>query len=271
MDNRPIGVFDSGLGGLTSLKELRRLMPGEDIVYFGDTGRVPYGTKGRDTIIKYTGQILRFMRGFDVKAVVAACNTVSAVAFGEDGVKSEVPLLGAVVPAAQAAARATKNGRIGILGTAATVRSGAYGKALRGIRPDAQIKSLACPLFVPLVESGHFAPGDKLALLAAEEYLAAFDGWGEDTMILGCTHYPVLRGVIGGVLGSGVTLIDSSREAAAAAQNFLSREGLLASKTTGGSCRFYVSDYSEDFARLAGILLEQPIEGNIERVDIEKY
>ena len=271
MDNRPIGVFDSGLGGLTALKELRRLMPNEDIVYFGDTGRVPYGTKGRETIIKYTWQILRFLSGFNVKAVLVACNTVSAVAFGDDGVKSDVPLLGAVVPAAQAAVKATKNGHIGILGTTATVRSGAYEKSMRALMPDARIKSRACPLLVPLVESGHFSKGDELALLAVKEYLADFDGWGEDTMILGCTHYPVLRGIIGGVLGNGVTLIDSSREAAAAADRLITGEGLRAGRTEEGCCRFYVSDYTEDFARLAGILLEQPLTGSVERVDIEKY
>lgn len=271
MDNRPIGVFDSGLGGLTAIKELQKLLPGEDIIYFGDTGRVPYGTKGRETIIKYSQQITRFLRSFDVKAIIIACNTVSAVAFDETACASSVPVIGVVAPAAQAALKATQNGRIGILGTAATVRSGSYEKAILSVSSEIVIKSRACPLFVPLVESGHFAKDDKIAELAAHEYLDEYLGWGADTVILGCTHYPILRGVIGHILGDGVTLIDSGREAAVAAAKAFEKDGLLSDKQSDGKSSFYVSDYTEDFTRLAGILLEHSLTGYVEKVDIEKY
>jgi glutamate racemase len=271
MDNRPIGVFDSGLGGLTAIKELEKLLPGEEVIYFGDTGRVPYGTKGRDTIIKYAAQIMRFLHGFDVKAVIIACNTVSSVAFEETASMSSVPVIGVVSPAAEAAVRATKNGRIGIIGTNATIRSGSYEKAILSASPDMQIRSRACPLFVPLVESGHFERGDRLAELAAHEYLDDFVGSGVDTVILGCTHYPILSGVIGDILGGGITLIDSGREAAMSAAKAFDKSDILSENKEGGRCSFYVSDYTEDFTTLAGILLEHSLTGYVEKTDIEKY
>ena len=270
MNSRPIGIFDSGLGGLTAFRELEKQLPGENLIYFGDTGRVPYGGKGRDTIVKYAQQVMRFLQGFDVKAVVIACGTVSSVAFDEVAALSAVPVIGVVEPAAAAAAAATKNGRVGVLGTSATIRSGSYEKELKKRRPDVQVFSRACPLFVPLVENGHFRRDDPMARLAAHEYLDDF-GDGADTVILGCTHYPILRGVIGDVLGEGITLIDAGAETARAAVRTLERDGLLADGTQDGSCRFYVSDYSEDFTRLAGILLEHPLTGYVEKTDIEKY
>jgi len=270
MDNRPIGVFDSGLGGLTVIKELEKLLPGEDIIYFGDTGRVPYGTKGRDTIVKYAAQIMRFLHGFDVKAVIIACGTVSSVAF-EETAAADVPVTGVVSPAVDAAVRATKNGCIGVLGTSATIRSGSYEKAILSISPNMHIKSRACPLFVPLVESGHFERGDSLTELAAHEYLDDFVGSDIDTVILGCTHYPILKGVIGDILGAGITLVDSGREAAVAAAKTFDTGGILSDNKTGGRCSFYVSDYTEDFTVLAGILLEHSLTGYVEKTDIEKY
>ena len=270
LNNRPIGIFDSGLGGLTALKELEKRLPGENLIYFGDTGRVPYGGKGRDTIVKYARQVMRFLQEFDVKAVVIACGTVSSVAFDEVAGMSQVPVIGVVEPAAEAAVAATKNGRIGVLGTSATIRSGSYGKELKKRRPDVEVFSRACPLFVPLVENGHFNRDDPMARLAAHEYLDDF-AEGADTVILGCTHYPILRGVIGDILGGGVTLIDVGAETARAAVRTLEAEGLLADGTQKGGCRFYVSDYSEDFARLAGILLEHSLTGHVEKTDIEKY
>jgi glutamate racemase len=270
LDKRPIGVFDSGLGGLTAIKELRRQLPGEDVVYFGDTGRVPYGTKGRDTIRKYTAQIMRFLRGFDIKAVIIACNTVSAVAF-DTAAQSHIPVVGAVEPAAEAALKVNKNGRIGILGTSATIGSGAYEKAILSRSPGMQLRSRACPLFVPLVESGHFRRGDELAKLAAHDYLKDIREWGPDTVILGCTHYPILRDVISDEFGSGVTLIDSGRESAAAACRQFGKMGLLSGRSSGGECDFYVSDYTEDFRSLAEILLEEPLGGTVKKIDIEKY
>ncbi len=270
MDVRPIGMFDSGLGGLTALRELTRLLPGEKIVYFGDTGRVPYGSKGKDTIVKYAQQVVRFLKSFDVKAIVIACGTVSSVAFDEVEALSQAPVVGVVKPAAAAAAKATHSGHIGVLGTSATIRSGSYEKAIRQLLPEAQVSSRACPLFVPLVENGHFARDDQMARLAAHEYLDDFAG-GADTVILGCTHYPILSGVIGDVLGEGVTLVDAGAETARETVRVLTANDLLADPTQEGKCSFYVSDYSEDFTKLAGILLNHSLTGYVEKTDIEKY
>ena len=271
MDNRPIGVFDSGLGGLTVISELEKLLPGEDIIYFGDTGRVPYGTKGKETIVKYSSQIMRFLRSFDVKAVIIACNTVSAVAFEETAAITTVPVIGVVEPAAEVAMKATKNGNVGVLGTSATIRSGAYEKAILSNSPNIKLTSRACPLFVPLVENGHFERGDKLAELAAHEYLDEFLQSNIDTMILGCTHYPILKRLIAEILGEGVTLVDSGRETAKKAAETFNKAGLLSEKTSGGRVSFYVSDYTDDFTRLAGILLNHSLTGYVEKTDIEKY
>ena len=267
MDKRPIGVFDSGLGGLTAVKELERLLPNEKIVYFGDTGRVPYGTKGRDTIKKYAFQDIRFLNSFDVKAIVIACGTVSSVAFDEAVAAFTLPIIGVVKPTARAAVRETRNGRIGVLGTSATIGSGAYEKAILALLPSAQIKSRACPLFVPLVENGYFARDNKIAQLAAHEYLDEFVGV-VDTLILGCTHYPLLRGVIENILPD-VILVDAGLETAKSAVEILERNDLLSGED-GGS-RFYVSDCTDDFARLAGIFLEHRVADSVEKIEIEKY
>lgn len=268
MKARPIGVFDSGLGGLTALKELERLLPDEDIVYFGDTGRVPYGTKGREVIKKYAVQDMRFLRGFDCKAVIIACGTVSSVAFGEVAAVSDIPVVGVVEPAARAAVNATKNGRIGVIATSATVKSGSYEKAIKKIKPDAFLKSKACPLFVPLVENGYFARGNKVAELVAREYLEEFSGSEVDTLILGCTHYPLLRGIIQDIFPD-VTLIDSGGETAKAAVSILKQNGLFGGGN--GERHFFVSDRTDDFARLAGIFLEHPVTSEVEKIEIEKY
>jgi glutamate racemase len=180
-------------------------------------------------------------------------------------------VIGVVSPAADAAVRATKNGCIGVLGTSTTIRSGSYEKAILSISPNMHIKSRACPLFVPLVESGHFERGDRLTELAAHEYLDDFVGSDVDTVILGCTHYPILKGVIGDILGGGITLVDSGREAAVAATKAFDTGGILSDNKTGGRRSFYVSDYTEDFTVLAGILLEHTLTGYVEKTDIEKY
>jgi len=270
MDTRPIGVFDSGLGGLTVIRELEKILPGEDIVYFGDTGRLPYGTKGKDTITKFAAQDIRFLHSFDVKAIIIACGTVSSVAFEETSAASSVPVFGVVKPAVNAAIKATKSGRIGVIGTSATIRSGTFEKEILSINPKAQVTSRACPLFVPLVESGHFEKGDNLTTLAAHEYLDELKQSGIDTLILGCTHYPLLRDIIGEVM-QGVTLIDAGGEAARAAQKAFAAMNILSSNRDGGKCRFYVSDYTDDFARLASILLAHSLSGYVEKTDIEKY
>lgn len=271
MDNRPIGVFDSGLGGLTVIRALERVLPNENLIYFGDTGRVPYGTKGNDTITKYAEQIVRFLRSFDVKAILIACNTVSSVAFEAVCAQAEVPVFGVVEPAAQAAVRATRGGAILVLGTSATVHSGAYERTIQRYLPDAAVCSKACSLFVPLVENGHFSRGDALASLAAHEYLDSFVNQNVDTVILGCTHYPILHSLISGIMGEQTVLVDSGCEMAMQAAAALDERGLLTDRTEPGKQNFYVSDYSEDFTRLASVLLEHSLVGYVEKINIEQY
>lgn len=270
MDKRAIGVFDSGLGGLTALRELRRLLPGEELVYFGDTGRVPYGGRGKDTILRYARQDVAFLRTFDLKAVVIACGTVSANALTELRAENDLPIFGVVEPAARAAVAATRKGKVGLIATAASVRSGAYEKDIAALDPGVEVHSDACPLFVPLVENGRHRPGDPVVELVAREYLASMQEAGVDTLVLGCTHYPLLREVIGGIMGPGVTLIDTGAVCAAETARFLAGKGLLA-EGKAGSRRYFVSDSASDFAALAAPFLGGEVDGPVERVDIEKY
>ena len=214
MDDRPIGVFDSGLGGLTTVRELCRLLPEEDIVYFGDTGRVPYGSRSRETIVKYARQDVAFLRTFDLKTIVIACGTVSTTALDVLAAENPIPVLGVVAPAARAAARATRSGSIGLIGTQASIRSGAYERLIRAENPAARVLAQPCPLFVPLVENGRFRPGDVVIETVAAEYLAPLREAGVDTLVLGCTHYPLLEKVIGAYMGPEVRLINSGAEGA---------------------------------------------------------
>ncbi len=270
MDSRPIGVFDSGVGGLTALRELRRILPGERFIYFGDTGRVPYGPKGRETILRYARQDVAFLRSFDPKAIVIACGTVSANALTELTAENGLPIFGVVGPAAQAAVKATKNKKVGLIGTAASIRSGAYEREMAVLDPAVEVIAKACPLFVPLVESGRFRPGDKMAELAVEEYLTSIKAAGVDTLVLGCTHYPLLAEVIGRFMGDGVTLIDTGAVCADHAAGTLAGQGLL-SAGGEGECRCFVSDDPGDFVSLADLFLGESVEVNVERVEIEKY
>ena len=219
MDDRPIGVFDSGLGGLTTVRELCRLLPEEDIVYFGDTGRVPYGSRSRETIVKYARQDVAFLRTFDLKTIVIACGTVSTTALDVLAAENPIPVLGVVAPAARAAARATRS--IGLIGTQASIRSGAYERLIRAENPAARVLAQPCPLFVPLVENGRFRPGDVVIETVAAEYLAPLKEAGVDTLVLGCTHYPLLEKVIGAYMGPEVRLINSGAEGARAAADCL--------------------------------------------------
>lgn len=270
MDQRPIGVFDSGLGGLTALRELRKLLPQEDLIYFGDTGRVPYGSRGRETILRYARQDVAFLRSYDLKAVIIACGTVSANALQELTAENDLPVFGVVGPAAQAAVKATRNGKVGLIGTAASIRSGAYEREIAALDPAVTVYAKACPLFVPLVENGRFRPGDRVVELVAEEYLASLREQGVDTLVLGCTHYPLLADVIGNVMGEGVRLLDTGAVCADHAAQWLREREMLAVRDKG-SCRYFASDSAQDFANLAGIFLEGGVEGSVERVDIEKY
>lgn len=266
MDNRPVGVFDSGLGGLTTVRELRRMMPAERIVYFGDTGRVPYGTRSQDIIRRYALQDIRFLLSKEVKLIVIACNTVSVALAGES---FAVPSVGALLPAVQSARQATKNGRIAVIGTAATARSGAYRRALLDLDPELSVLTVACPLFVPLVENGFTEPENPVTRLVAERYLAPVLEFQPDTLILGCTHYPVIEKLLSSIMGEGVTLINSGREAARAAQELLLSAGMEGAGP--GGCRYFVSDSAAEFAENARSILNQDIDGEAEQIDIESY
>ena len=271
MDNRPIGVFDSGMGGLTAMRQLIECLPNEDIVYFGDTGRVPYGGRSAETIIKYARQDVAFLSQFDPKAIVIACGTVSTTALSLLLAENPIPILGVVEPAARAAAAATRNGRIGIIGTKASIRSGAYENAIRRCRRDVMLISRHCPLFVSLVENGRVAPGDPVTEQVVLEYLDTFRQAGVDTLVLGCTHYPLLHDIIGNFMGPGVTLIDTGRECALSLKEELTRTDGLSDRTTPGSRHYYASDSAQDFAQLASVFLGGKIAGKVDRVEIDRY
>ena len=271
MDGRPIGVFDSGLGGLTTVRELCRLLPGEDIIYFGDTGRVPYGSRSRETIVRYARQDVAFLRTFDLKLIVIACGTVSTTALEVLAQENPIPVLGVVAPAAAAAARATRNDRVGLIGTQASIRSGAYEALIHREDPAAQVFSQPCPLFVPLVENGRFKPGDVVIETVAAEYLAPLKAAGVDTLVLGCTHYPLLEGVISAQMGPEVTLVNAGAEGAWAAAARLAELDALSGRDGGGTCRYFVSDRQEDFSRLASIFLGWDVTGAVGQVDISRY
>ena len=247
MNNKPIGVFDSGLGGLTAVKELLKVLPYENIIYFGDTGRVPYGDKSRKTILKYALQDIEFLKSLDVKMILAACGTVSSI-LEESNVNIEIPFTGVIAPTATAAASATRNNKIGIIGTTATIKSGSYKRELLKINPNLQIFEQDCPLFVPLVENGFIEKDNKATLIIAEKYLAGLRNKKIDTLILGCTHYPIISDFISKVIGPEVKLIDSGREAAIFAANALSFSENLTERKNSGSCVFFVSDTVNSFS-----------------------
>lgn len=271
MDNRPIGVFDSGLGGLTAVRELRRILPGEDIIYFGDTGRVPYGTRSKETICQYTRQDIAFLLSKKVKFLMAACGTVSSTFPSAEACRLPVPFAGVVGAAARAAAAATHTGRIGVIGTPATVRSGSYAGVLEELVPGVEITAQACPLFVPLVENGYVEPDNEVTTLVAHQYLDRVKAANVDTLIMGCTHYPLLAPIIAKVMGPGVTLIDPGKETALAVQDALEALELTSSRTEGGKSEFYVSDTVESFQSAAQLFLGQYAGGPVEQVPIEKY
>ena len=271
MDNRAIGVFDSGLGGLTTVKKLLEVLPGEDLIYLGDTGRVPYGGRSRETLLKYAGEDIRFLLQYDIKAILVACGTVSTAVLEEIRGDYSLPITGVVEAAVRKAAAVSRNGRIGLIGTAASIRSGAYVRRLREIRPDAQILGKACPLFVPLVENRRTRPGDPVIETVAEEYLSSLREAGVDTLILGCTHYPLLREVIAGIMGPAVTLVDAGAETAKLAAVSLAEAGLLSGRTSGGRCRYFVTDSTEDFAETASLFLETDVQGEVSRVSLDAF
>lgn len=266
----PIGVFDSGLGGLTAVRELRRLLPGEDIIYFGDTGRVPYGTRGADIIVRYAKQDIAFLLEQNVKYIMAACGTVSSTLPKAYTDMLPVPYTGVVQSAAEAAVRATQTGRIGVIGTPATVQSGSYQAAIAALLPAARVTATACPLFVPLVENGYFNRDNAVTRMVACDYLRGIRAAGVDTLILGCTHYPLIAPILADLMGPDVALIDPGRETAHAARSALSLAGLLR-EGTDGTARYYVSDSTQSFARLSSWFLGEYAGGPVTRISVDAY
>jgi len=260
---KSIGVFDSGVGGLTVVKELVRQLPYEDIVYFGDTARVPYGIKSKETITRFSIENILFLLKEDVKFICVACNTVSSVALPVIKSYFKVPIVGVITPGVREAVYATQNKRIGVIGTASTIKSRAYEKEIKQLDQKASVISLACPLFVPFVEEGWLS-GDAV-LEVAQNYLKPLKEAGVDTVILGCTHYPLLKPVIKKVLGKNVTLIDSAKGVAIEVKKILSCAGLL-NRSGQGKQRFYVSDNPQWFAGLAARFLGKPAH-NVKRMN----
>jgi glutamate racemase len=245
---RPIGVFDSGIGGLTVARALYDRLPHESTIYFGDTARVPYGPKSPETVRRYSLEILHWLVGQGVKAVVVACNTSTAHALDALRAASPVPVVGVIEPGARAAVKASRGGGIGVIGTVGTIASNAYARAIRATAPAARVEQLACPLFVPLVEEGWF---DRPATeLIADEYLAPLRRDGIDTLVLGCTHYPLLKPLLERVMGPGVTLIDSAHETAAEVAHVLALHHLAAPHGHPAAHRFAVSDDEARFRRV---------------------
>lgn len=264
MDSRPIGVFDSGVGGLTVFREIARVLPNESLLYLGDSARLPYGNKSRETIIRYAREAARYLLGRDIKMMVVACNTATAAALPTLEKELHIPVIGVVEPGAHAAVSATK-GHVGVIATEGTVRSQAYMRAIHARNSDVQVVQAACPLFVPLAEEGW--ANTRVAREVAEIYLAPLLDEAIDTLVLGCTHYPILRNTIEQVVGEAVTIVDSAETTAAAVKAELERRELTADGASP-DYHFLVTDAEERFRKIAGEFLEQPVE-TLELVDLQ--
>ncbi len=268
MDNRPIGVFDSGLGGLTVLKEITRILPNENIVYFGDTARVPYGARSKETIIEYTFQAINFLISQDVKAIVIACNTATARSLVEANQKYDIPILGVIEAGARSVVNSTKNKVVGIIGTEGTVRSKAYNEEIEKLDENIRIIDKACPLFVPIVEEG-WANSD-IATLTAKRYLQELMDENIDSLVLGCTHYPLLKRTIGEIVGENVILVNPAKETSQDLKKILEDKNITNNVVNEPSYKYYVSDIPEKFVSIAQDFLKKEIT-SIEKIDIQKY
>ncbi len=271
--NAPIGVFDSGVGGLTVAREIMRQIPNEKIVYFGDTARVPYGSKSKDTITRFSRQIVRFLETQEVKAIVVACNTASAYALDELEKEVNIPIIGVVRPGAKVATAATKNGKIGVIATEGTIASGIYSSYIKQINKDVEVIGKACPLFVPLVEEGLWE--DPVTDEIAKRYLAEFSQIDKeiDTLILGCTHYPLIRSTLGRIMGDKVTLVNPAYETARELKELLTEKDLLNEKELGlgdNRYQFFVSDKADKFQTFANSIIKYGIL-SAKVVNIEEY
>ncbi len=266
MDKRPIGVFDSGIGGLTVMKEIVEQLPGEDIIYFGDTARIPYGSRSKETVIKYVMQSIKFLMTKDIKAIVVGCNTASALALEEAKAAFDIPIIGVIEPGSRAAASSSQNKTIGVIGTEGTINSDAYQANIRRLLPTAEIIGVPCPLFVPIVEEGW--ENSDVADVAAQKYLLELKEHSIDTLVLGCTHYPALRYTISKIMGEGVKLINPAYETAKLTKDMLKEKALLNDKIEGGNYKYYVSDAPDKFKRIGGNIVRRQIE-EVEKVTIE--
>ena len=268
---RPIGVFDSGVGGLTVVREIMRQLPNEKIVYFGDTARVPYGSKSKETVTRYSEQIVRFLKTQNVKAIVVACNTASAYALEALETEVEFPIVDVVRPGARVAAATTRNGKIGVIGTEGTIGSKIYSSYIHKINPEAKVTGKACPLFVPLVEEGLLE--DPVTDEIASRYLTELMEIGIDTLILGCTHYPLIRQTIGRIIGKEVSLVNPAYETAMELKRVLDAQGILNEKEPAlgeNRYQFYVSDAAEKFKRFANSIIKYGIL-SAKTIPIEEY
>lgn len=266
MENKNIGVFDSGLGGLTVAKEIIKLLPNEKIIYFGDTARVPYGTKSKTVVAKYSREIVRFLKTKDIKMVVIACNTASAVAIEDVIDEIDVPVIGVVKAGSRRAVKTTKNNKIGIIGTNATIDSDSYKKEIYNIDNKIEVYQKACPLFVPLIEEGMIE--DSITQEMAERYLKEIKT-KIDTLVLGCTHYPLIKNTLKKVVKEDVILIDSAEETAIEVRNVLYEKRILRNEKAENH-EFYVSDAPDKFVKIGKLFLEEVL-NKAEKIDIEKY
>ena len=270
MNDRPIGVFDSGIGGLTVVREIMRELPGESLVYFGDTARVPYGNKSRETVIRYSRQIAHFLMEHDVKAIVIACNTASAYALDALSGEIGIPVIGVIHAGAKTAVETSRNGRIGVIGTQGTVSSGIYPRVIREMRSSVQVLQKACPLFVPLAEEGWW--DDEITRGVEKRYLSGLKDAGVDTLVLGCTHYPLLRGSIAAVMGEKVRLVNPAHETAVELRGILEEKGLRRQAPDARPRHeFYVSDLADRFRDFANAILTDKSADAMKITDIEKY
>lgn len=268
--NAPIGVFDSGIGGLTVAREIMRNLPMEKIIYFGDTARVPYGSKSKNTIIRYSRQIVNFLQQQGVKAIVVACNTASALAMDTLEKEIDIPIIGVVRPGARVAARVTQRKKVGVIATEATINSNLYPELIQGIDPDITVVGKACPLFVPLVEEGWRK--DEVTEIVARRYLAQMQEEDIDTLILGCTHYPLLRRLIGDIMGSDVRLVNPAYETSIALKELLAEKQLLNQSNVEEEFpyQFFVSDAAEKFTSFANSILSYDVEMT-RQINLEDY
>ena len=265
MQDRPIGVFDSGIGGLTVFHEIIQILPHEDVIYLGDTARVPYGTKSAATVTRYAHQNVRLLLERNVKMVVVACNTASAFALPELQRKYEIPIVGVIEPGVKGALKMTRSKRVGVIGTEGTIQSNAYPKALQNLEPGLWVTSAACPLFVPLVEEGRWE--GEVAEKITREYLHEMMTQKIDTLILGCTHYPLLKKTLQKVVGEGVSLIDSAKETAREAALLLTEKKLMRQENKNPLREFLATDSPERFQRIGNLFLKGPLK-NVHHVEI---